>query len=163
MTETISTLRTKVYPVDGMDPVVGEYETEEELAVLDDFHEARYLANYHEALLNNDRDAFDQMVHDRTVYVAERFGQGEIHSKSDFMARFGERKAVKVNKHTAENTTLRAFGGNMVLKVGISNSDIIYKGRESKGPRIFAIAYMKIDGRWQCVCHTIMDFNGEFI
>src|SRR4029078_2074562 len=104
----------------GMDSVTGEYVTEEELAVLDDFHQARYLANYHEALLNNDRDAFDLMVHDRTVYVAERFGQGEIHSKTDFMARFGERKAVKVNKHTAENTTLRAFGGNMVLKVGIS-------------------------------------------
>jgi hypothetical protein len=163
MTEVSSEIRKKVYQIEGMDDVVGLYETEEQLAVLDDFQSARYLANYHEALLANDRAALDQMVHDQTVYVAERFGQGEIHNKQDFLSRFGEKKAVKVNKHTAENTTLRAFGGNMVLKVGISNSDIIYKGRESKGPRIFAITYMKIDDRWQCVVHTIMDFNGEFI
>jgi len=155
--------KQKVYQIEGMDDVVGEYETEEELAVLDDFHASRFLANYHEALLANDKAALDLMVADHTVYVAERFGKGEKQSKADFLGTFGEKRVVTVKKHTAEGTTLRAYGGNMVLKVGISNSDIVYKGLPSKGPRIFAIAYMKLDGRWQCVVHTIMDFDGTYI
>ena len=33
-------------------------------------------------------------------------------------------------------------------------------GQDSRGPRFFAQSYMKLDGRWQCFIHAIMDYDG---
>jgi hypothetical protein len=145
----------------SVDDAHGFYETEEELKVLDDFLiESRYLDRYHDAILNNDREEFDKLIANQAVYVAERLGKKEDHRKPDVMAHFGEKAVMKVRHHTRHDVKFYTFGGNTVVMTGISTSAFNYKGLTSNGPRIFAITYMKLDGRWQCAVHAIMDYDG---
>jgi hypothetical protein len=153
---------TKAYRIPGsVEDATGFYETEEELALLDDFLlESRYLERYHDAIMNNDRDEFVKLIADQAVYVAERFGKSEDHGKAEVLAHFGERKVTKVAHHTRNSVEFRPFGGNTVVMKGLSTSRLEYKGEISHGPRIFAITYMKLNGEWQCAVHAIMDFDG---
>jgi ketosteroid isomerase-like protein len=155
------TIHTKVYPIPGAaDGAVGEYETDGQLKVLDDFQKSNFLVDYDAAILANDKAAFDRMVADRAVYVAERFGKGQNQSKADFLASFGEKHVVSVAAHTRDHVRLRVFGDNTVVMTGNSTSALTYNGKPSQTSRLFAIVYMKLDGRWQCVVHSIMDYKG---
>jgi hypothetical protein len=155
------TPHTKVYPVPtSAEGAVAEYETREQLKVLDDFMESKYLVKYDQALKTNDKEAFEGMVADQAVYVAERFGKGQMQSKADFLASFGEKKVVHVIEHKADHVRLRAFGDNAVLMTGNSTSLFTYQGKMSHTSRMFEIVYMKLDGRWQLVSHSIMDYKG---
>jgi hypothetical protein len=160
---TATEVRTKVYPIPAAaDGALGEYTSEEELALLDDFAAYEYLAKYDQAVKTNDRELFDLLVADQAIYVAERFGRGARLSKTEFMTTFGDAKptGVHVTHHTHDNVRLRAFGGNTVVQIGNSTSLLTYKGQISRGPRLFAVTYMKLDGRWQCVVHTTMEYSG---
>ncbi|MDT4947098.1 MAG: hypothetical protein QOH14_3831 [Pseudonocardiales bacterium] len=154
-------VKTKIYPIPGAaEGAVGEYTTDEGLRVLDDFHESGYLVRYHDALLTGDREAFDDLISDQTVYVAERFGKGQTQTKADVMATFGTKKVVNVAAHTRDHCRLIPVGSDTVVMTGRSTSEFTYRGRTSRGPRIFAQAYMRLDGRWQCFIHSIMDYDG---
>ena len=154
-------MRTKVYPIPGAaDGALAEFETDEQLRVLDDFHESGYLVQYHEAVLTGNIELFDRLIADQAVYVAERFGKGELLTKTDNLAKHRGRKITKVAEHTRDHVRLRAFGDNAVVMNGNSTSVLTYKGQESRGPRLFAQTYMKLDGRWQIVLHAIMDYDG---
>lgn len=155
-----TTLHTKAYSVPTSPDATGEYETEEQLKVLDDFIGSKYLVNYDKALKTNDKQAFERMVADQAVYTAERFGKGQTQTKADFLASFGEKNVVHVFAHKADHVRLRVFGDNAVLMTGNSTSTLSYQGQMSHTSRIFAIMYMKLDGRWQLVSHSIMDYNG---
>lgn len=156
-----TTIKTKIYPIPGAEEgAVGEYETEEQLAVLEDFHESGYLEKYHEALLTGDKELLSSLITDQTVYVAERFGRGQQQSKADVLATFGTKKVVNVKHHTRDHVRLIPVGTNTVVMTGNSTSLFTYQGQESRGPRFFAQAYMKLDGRWQCFIHAIMDYDG---
>jgi len=144
----------------GGNPVVVIGATKEQLKILDDFMESEFLEHYHHALLTNDRAALDRMVADNAVYVAERFGKGEMQNKAQFLAHFGDEKVVHVYAHVRRNVQLRAFGNNTVVLTGISTSRLTYNGKLSTGPRVFGIVYMKLGGRWQLVLHSIMDYKG---
>ena len=154
------TIQTKVYSIPTAPDAVGEYENPEQLKVLEDFIGSKYLVKYDEALKTNDKQAFESMVADQAVYVAERFGKGQLQSKADFLASFGEKKVVHVFEHKADHVRLRVFGDNAVLMTGNSTSTLSYKGEKSQTSRLFEIMYMKLDGRWQLVSHSIMDYNG---
>lgn len=154
-------VKTKVYPIPGAaEGAIGEYTTDEGLRTLDEFHESGYLQRYHDALLTGDREAFDSLISDQAVYVAERFGKGQLQTKADVMATFGTKKVLNVRAHTRDHVRLIPFGGDTVLMTGNSTSEFTYQGRTSRGPRIFAQAYMKLEGRWQCFTHSIMDYEG---
>lgn len=159
--ESQSSVGGRVYrdPAGG-NPIVVVGATQDQLKVLDDFMDSKYLEHYHHALLTNDRVALNRMVSDNAVYVAERFGRGEMQDKAQFLAHFGDEKVVHVHAHTRRNVQLRAFGDNTVVLTGISTSRLIYNGKLSSGPRAFGIVYMKLGGRWQLVLHSIMDYKG---
>lgn len=155
-----TTVHTKVYAIPTAPDAVGEYENPEQLKVLEDFIGSKYLVKYDQALKTNDKQAFESMVADQAVYIAERFGKGQVQSKADFLASFGEKKVVHVFEHKADHVRLRVFGDNTVLMTGNSTSTLSYQGQKSQTSRLFAITYMKLDGRWQLVSHAIMDYKG---
>jgi hypothetical protein len=157
----VSSIKTKIYPIPGAaEGAVGEYQTDDELRVLDDFQDSGYLEDYHRAVLTGDRELFERLLTDQAVYVAERFGKGQRHSKADHLASFGKKEVVDVKEHTRDHVRLIPVGGDTVVMTGNSTSVFNYKGQTSRGPRIFAQAYMKLDGRWQCFIHAIMDYDG---
>jgi hypothetical protein len=156
-----STIKTKHYQIAGAtNGATGEYENAQQLEVLDDFHKSEYLAKYDNALLTNDKAALDQMISDRVVWVSERFGKGESLTKDKVLASFGEKKVISVAKHNRDHVVLRVFGNNSVVMSGNSTSVLTYQGKLSHSNRLFASVYMKLDGRWQCTLHTIMDYDG---
>lgn len=154
-------VHTKVYPVPGAaEGGVAEFETPEELKVLDDFFQSKYLEQYDQALLTNDKAALDRMIADHAVYVGERFGKGEHLGKAGVLASFGDKKVVSVSAHTRDHIRFRAWGKDAVLMTGNSTSVLTIQGKPSRTNRLFAQVYMKIDGRWQCTLHSIMDYDG---
>lgn len=150
------------YPISGSVEgfAIAVRATPQELKVLDDFQKSKFLEDYHKALLTNDRAALDRMIADNCVWVEERFGKGKIQTKAEFLALFGDEKEVHVYAHERRNAQLRAFGNNTVVWTAPSNSVLKYKGRMSRGPRLGAVVYMKLNGRWQMVFHSIMDYKG---
>jgi len=164
--------KEKRYPIptNPDQDAIGEYETDEQLAVLDDFHASGFLVWYHEALESGDREALDRGNAERSVWVHERFLQGERQTKEGFLSKFGDKKTgVDVKRHTAQDARLICLGepdsGYIIIYTGQSNSEFVVKadGRVSHGPRLFCNVFMKLGGRWQQVVHTIMDFNGTFL
>jgi ketosteroid isomerase-like protein len=148
------------YPVPGSaEDAVAEVQSKQAQEVLDDFAQAKVLERFHQALLNNDRDALNAMIADQVVWVAERFGKGENLTKEQVLAHFGSKKEVRVDEHTRDHVRLSAFG-NIVVMTGNSTSVMKYKGQVSRGPRLFAIVFAKQDGRWQVLVHSIMDYDG---
>lgn len=158
-------LKSKAYRIPGsITDAHGFYETDDELKLLDEFLlESRFLERYHDAILNNDKAEFERLINNKAVYVAERLGKGEDHRKSDVLAHFGEKKVLKVKHHTRHQVKFYPFGGNTVCMTGFSTSYFELNGMSSNGPRIFCVTYMKLDGRWQCATHSIMDFDGTYL
>ena len=154
-------VQTKHYKIAGAtNGATGEYESTEQLRVLDDFDQSQFLNRFDHALLTNDRNALSQMISDRVVWVSERFGQGENLDKEGVLASFGQKKVISVASHNRDHVLLRIFGNNTVVMTGNSTSILTYQNKESKSNRLFATVYMKLDGRWQCTVHTIMDYDG---
>jgi hypothetical protein len=153
--------QTKVYPIPGaVNGAVGEYETPEQLKVLEEFHQSKLLENFDQALLTSGKAALDRMISDHVVWIGERFGKGENLTKAGVLANFGEKKEVSVSAHTRDHVRLRALGKDEVLMTGNSTSVLTLQGKPSHTNRLFAIVYTKLDGRWQCTLHTIMDYDG---
>jgi ketosteroid isomerase-like protein len=145
------------YPIPGADDgAIAEVDTKLQQNMLDDFIRSKALIQYDEALKTNDRAAFDSLISDRVVWVAERFGKGEVLSKTQVLASFGSSKVVKVKAHTRDHVHLSVFGDAVILS-GRSTSVLYYKGKLSNGARLFTNIWVKEDGRWQLVCHHISD------
>ena len=155
------TTQTKVYAIAGApDGAVGEYESPDQLKVLDEFIQSKYLEKYDQALLTNDKAALDSMIADHAVWVSERFGKGEHLDKAGVLATFGDKKVVSVAVHVRDHVRLRAMGSDEVLMTGNSSSVLTLQGKQSRTNRLFAQIYKKIDGRWQCTLHSIMNYDG---
>jgi hypothetical protein len=155
------TTHTKTYSIAGApEGALGEYETPDQLRVLDEFIQSKYLEKYDQALLTNDKVALDSMIADHAVWVSERFGKGEHLDKAGVLATFGDKKVVSVAVHVRDHVRLRAMGPDEVLMTGNSNSVLTLQGKQSHTNRLFAQIYKKIDGRWQCTLHSIMDYDG---
>jgi hypothetical protein len=154
-------VEVKHYAIAGApDGAVGEYQTPQQLKVLDDFDQSRFLERFDHALLTNDRAALDDMISDRVIWVSERFGKGEDLDKEGVLSSFGSKKVISVASHTRDHVLLRVFGDNAVMMTGDSTSVLTYQDKTSRSSRLFATVYMKLDGRWQCTLHTIMDYDG---
>src|ERR1700733_9537935 len=122
-TKAQETTHTKVYSIAGVsDGGVGEYETPDQLKVLDEFIRPKYLEMYDQALLTNDKAALDSMIAEHAVWVSERFGKGEHLDKAGVLATFGDKKVVSVASHSRDHVRLRAMGSDEVLMTGNSTS-----------------------------------------
>ena len=130
----------------GEDPA-GETAKQEILAVLKDYDQATKTGN---------ADASSPLYNDDMLLLSERFGRGEVLTKAQVMD-LHRSKRLKNISYVHNNIRLRAFGGNTVVMTGHSDTILEYKGKLSKGPRLFTFVFVKLDGKWQIVSQHISD------
>jgi hypothetical protein len=114
------------------------------------------LKGYDQATKTGNADASAPLYNDDMLLLSERFGRGEVLTKAQVMDlhRSGRLKNIS---YVHNNIRLRAFGGNTVVMTGHSDTILEYKGKLSKGPRLFTFVFVKLDGKWQIVSQHISD------
>jgi hypothetical protein len=150
-------IRLIKYPIASAPDAVGEVETNEDQKVLDDFYQSKVLEDEYQAAVTNNPDIWNRLIADRMVDSDERFGIAKVLTKTQFVNNFrtGEHHHTTLQH---DHVRLIAFGDTVVL-VGRSYSVLHYGGKLSKGPRLATEAWIKLDGRWQMVVHTISDLE----
>ena len=114
------------------------------------------LASYDQATKTGDAEARAPMFHDDMLCISERFGRGETLNKSQVMDLYRSKRLKNIS-YAHNNIHLEAFGPNTVVMTGRSTTVLEYKGRLSKGPRLFSFVFVKLNGRWQIVSQHISD------
>ncbi len=114
------------------------------------------LKGYDEATKTGNADASAPLYNDDMLLLSERFGRGEVLTKAQVMD-LHRSKRLKNISYVHNNIRLRAFGGNTVVMTGHSDTILEYKGKLSKGPRLFTFVFVKLDGKWQIVSQHISD------
>jgi hypothetical protein len=110
------------------------------------------------AIYARDKNALAGFFADDFTYTTERFeGRGEFFDKAQFLDLWtSDRKAAVLIKSVDHADGLQVFG-NTVVMTGHSLSVLQYKGKLSKGPRLFTEVYVKQQGRWQAVAWLSSD------
>jgi hypothetical protein len=130
----------------GEDPA-GEVAKQEILAVLKEYDQATKTGNV---------DARAPLFNDDMLCLSERFGRGEVLNKAQVMELYRSGNLKNIS-YVHNNIRLRAFGGNTVVMTGHSDTILQYRGKLSKGPRLFTFVFVKQNGQWQIVSQHISD------
>src|ERR1700739_755140 len=142
------------YPLPGSEDTVGEVESKQARKVLDDFYQSNVLQMSAEASPNNDVAAKDGLMADHFIQVSERFGIGERLSKAQVLA---DSKSGQMHMDHLKHDHMRllAFGDNVVVVTGHSSSSLHYNGKVDTADRVFGDTWVKLNGRWQQVIHSV--------
>jgi ketosteroid isomerase-like protein len=109
-----------------------------------------------QAVKQRDTAALDRIFADDIVWVPP---SGDLLPKSQVLA---ENRSGKLNMATIEHRDFHFdIYGNTVVVTGLSTSRIEYGDKVSYGPRRFVNVYVKQDGRWQIVVHTVTDVKSD--
>jgi hypothetical protein len=144
------------YPVPGSEDATGEIQTPEDRELLNDFYQSRVQEQLHQAVMTNDAAKFAPLLADQMTWVSERFGKGIILTKAQVLDDFRS-STLHVNTQTHNHVRLVVVGSTTIVVTGMSYSNLTYQGKVSKGPRMFAEVWVKLDGRWQMVAHHVSD------
>ena len=109
----------------------------------------------HEADARADTRFLERVYADDLVWTA----RGDVLNKAQVLADFktGNDKLQKIDHYDIHAYVYT----NTVILTGRSKSTVEYKGKISKGPRLFTQVYVKLDGRWQLVSHQVTDVPAE--
>jgi ketosteroid isomerase-like protein len=102
-----------------------------------------------------DIEVLDRIFADDMVWTA----RGDVLNKSQVLSDFrsGNDSLSRPNHYDIH---LHVYG-NTVILTGRSTSIVRYKGKISKGPRLYTQVYIKLDGRWQLVSHQVTDVAAQ--
>ena len=114
------------------------------------------LTGYDQATKTGNADARAPLFDDNMLCVSERFGRGETLNKAQVMDLYRSGKLKNIS-YAHDNIRMQAFGGNTVVMTGRSTTILRYKGKLSKGPRLFTFVLVKLDGQWQIAAQHISD------
>jgi hypothetical protein len=114
------------------------------------------LTGYDEATKTGNADARAPLFNDNMLCVSERFGRGETLDKAQVMDLYRSGKLKNIS-YAHDNIRMHAFGGNTVVMTGRSTTILRYKGKLSKGPRLFTFVFVKLNGQWQIAAQHISD------
>jgi hypothetical protein len=109
-------------------------------------------AEVNKALLAGDTTVLGHIYADDLSYTNQI---GEILSKSQVLAGL-QTGNIKLPTLGRQDIRLHAFD-NTVILTGISTSTLRYKGVVSNRPRRFANVYVKQNGQWKLVAHTVTE------
>lgn len=145
------------YPVPSAKDAVGEVQTEEARKVLDDFYQSKALFDEYQAATTNDPNIWIRLTAERFVDNDERVGTGEMLTKAQWVDnwRSGEHHHSTLQH---DHVRLIAFGDTVIV-TGRSYSVLTHAGKPFKGPRLLTEAWIKLDGHWQMVVHTMSDLE----
>jgi uncharacterized protein DUF4440 len=142
------------YPLPGSDDTIGEVETQQARKTLDDFYQSKVLQMSAEASPINDVAARGRLMADHFVQVSERFGVGERLTKAQVLA---DTKSGQMHMDHLKHDRIRliAFADNVVVVTGHSTSSLHYNGKVDTADRVFGDTWVKLNGRWQQIIHTV--------
>ena len=151
---TESKLEIVKYPLPGSEDTVGEVETQQARKVLDDFYQSKVLQMSAEASPSNDVAARGRLMAEHFIQVSERFGIGERLTKAQVLA---DTKSGQMHMDHLKHDHIRllAFGDNVVVVTGHSSSALHYNGKVDTADRVFGDTWVKLNGHWQQVIHTV--------
>jgi hypothetical protein len=151
---TESKLEIVKYPLPGSEDTVGEVETQQARKVLDDFYQSKVLQMGAQASPSNDVAARGRLMADHFIQVSERFGIGERLTKAQVLADT-ESGQMHMDHLKHDHIRLLAFGDNVVVVTGHSSSALHYNGKVDTADRVFGDTWVKLNGRWQQVIHSV--------
>jgi ketosteroid isomerase-like protein len=106
---------------------------------------------YTEAVTRGDIKTLDRIYSDELSFTARK----ELLTKAQVLANLSSGKFDnKVPLH--DDIKVHVFGDTVVL-TGRSTSTVHYNGKESNGPRWFTNVYVKQDGQWKLVSHSVVE------
>jgi hypothetical protein len=114
------------------------------------------LASYDQSTKTGNADARAPLFSENMLCISERFGRGETLNKAQVMDLYRSGKLKNIS-YAHDNIRLQAFGANTVVMTGHSTTTLRYKGKISKGPRLFSFVFVKLNGQWQIVSQHISD------
>jgi ketosteroid isomerase-like protein len=104
-----------------------------------------------QAVARGDIATLDRIYSDELSFSA----RGELLTKAQVLDNIRSgRFDNKVPQHSG--IKVHVFGDTVVL-TGYSTSTVHYKGKETHGPRWFTNVYVKQDGQWRLVVHSVVE------
>jgi hypothetical protein len=82
-------------------------------------------------------------------------GRGELLTKAQVISDFGS-GTLRNNSFVHDQLHVKVYGDTAVL-TGHSTSELVFHGKVLGGPKRFTDVWVKIDGRWQLVAHSVID------
>jgi hypothetical protein len=144
------------YPLSGSEGATGEIHTADDRELLNDFYQSKVQEQFHEAVITNDPAKFDPLLAPQMTWISERFGKGVTLTKKQVLDDFRSGN-LHVNTRAHKQVRFVVVGNLTVTVTGMSYSTLVYQGKLSEGPRMFAEVWVKLDGRWQMVAHHVSD------
>lgn len=107
------------------------------------------------ALKTNDPVQIAPFYADDFLLTTERFGKGRVLTKSDLL-KLKQSNQQTDSRNVHDNVVARVYGNTVVL-TGHSTSLLHYRGKVSRGPRLFTFVWVRQDGRWKLVSGHVSD------
>ena len=138
-------------------PAAAQSTMKSKRSALDEAEKTQVLkveAQVNEALVAGDADVLSHIYADDLSYTNQI---GEVLTKSEVLANL-KTGNIKLPTLGRQDIRLHAFDGTVVL-TGISTSILRYKGVVTNKPRRFANVYVKQNGQWMLVAHTVTEIT----
>ena len=108
-----------------------------------------------QAILNRDTKTLDRMYADEITWT---MSNGDLLNKQQVLANIGsENQRLFTIQHS--DRRIHVFGNTVVLTANSSSSER-YKDKMVTVPRRFTNVYVKQDGQWRLVVHTVTPLAG---
>lgn len=103
------------------------------------------------AIMHKDTATLDRLYAEQLAWM----GRGELLTKAQVIADFGAGN-LRNNSMVHNQLHVNVYGDTAVL-TGHSTSELVYHGKVLGGPKRFIDVWVKIDGNWQLVAHSVID------
>ena len=108
------------------------------------------------AILKHDTATLDRMYADEITWT---MSNGDLLNKSQVLANIGSGNQL-LSSISHHDRTLHVYGDTVVLTAS-SSSQERYRGKEITVPRRFTNVYVKRNGQWQLIVHTVTPLAGH--
>ena len=106
-----------------------------------------------QAIMAKDTATLNRLYAERLAWL----GRGVLLTKAQVIADFAA-GTLRNNSMVHDQLRVNVYGDTAVL-TGHSTSELVYHGKVLAGPKRFTDVWVKIDGRWQLVAHSVIDAN----
>lgn len=105
------------------------------------------------AIMVKDTATLNRLYAERLAWL----GRGVLLTKAQVISDFAS-GTLRNNSMVHNQLHVYVYGDTAVL-TGHSTSELVYHGKVLGGPKRFTDVWVKIDGRWQLVAHSVIDAN----
>ena len=103
------------------------------------------------AIMSKDSATLNRLYADGLAWL----GRGQLLTKAQVVADFAS-GTLRNNSMVHTDLHVNVYGDTAVL-TGHSTSELVFHGKVLGGPKRFTDVWVKTDGRWQLVAHSVID------